>query len=256
MLKKAAIFTSLLALLFAVWTDRVSDYIPTAVSKFFIQSSQSPPTEVLLTMQELQLYNGKGRPELYLSILGEVFDVTKGAKHYGPGCQYNFFIGKDASRNFITGKFNEEDESDLVADLSHDNLLSLKKWQQFYRKEYTKVGKLIGTYYDKNGQLTPQGKVVKNRMKAARQQERDEDLQKRIFPPCNVEWSQESGTRVWCTELSGGISRGWIGVPRQLYEAGSKSYRCACISDENKELGSIREYEGCEATSTSCFIKT
>ncbi|CAH2003016.1 unnamed protein product [Acanthoscelides obtectus] len=256
MLKKAVIFTSLLVLLFAVWTDKASDFLPAVIRQFFIQRSPAQPSrEVLLTLEELQLYNGKDRPELYLSILGEVFDVTKGAKHYGDGCQYNFFVGKDASRNFITGNFNDEDASDQVADLSHDKLLSLKQWKQFYRKHYTKVGKLIGTYYDENGQLTPHGKVVKDRIKAAKQKEKDADLQKRIFPPCNLEWTQETGTRVWCTELSGGISRDWVGVPRQLYEPGSKSYRCACISDENKELGSIKEYDDCDPTSTSCFIK-
>lgn len=30
---------------------------------------------------------------LYLSILGQVFDVTKGDKHYGPGGNYHAFTG-------------------------------------------------------------------------------------------------------------------------------------------------------------------
>lgn len=42
-----------------------------------------------------------------LSILGEVFDVSKGAKHYGRGGGYQGFTGRDASRAFVTGDFTE-----------------------------------------------------------------------------------------------------------------------------------------------------
>jgi cytochrome b involved in lipid metabolism len=42
---------------------------------------------------------------LYLSILGSVYDVSKGAKHYAPGGSYAFFTGIDGSRAFITGDF-------------------------------------------------------------------------------------------------------------------------------------------------------
>lgn len=41
------------------------------------------------------------------SILGEVFDVTKGKKHYGKGGSYEFFTGKDASRSFVSGDFSQ-----------------------------------------------------------------------------------------------------------------------------------------------------
>lgn len=43
---------------------------------------------------ELAKYDGsEGSKGIYLSILGQVFDVTKGAKHYGPGGSYNIFVG-------------------------------------------------------------------------------------------------------------------------------------------------------------------
>lgn len=41
------------------------------------------------------------------SILGEVFDVSNGAKHYGKGGAYEGFAGKDASRSFVSGDFTE-----------------------------------------------------------------------------------------------------------------------------------------------------
>lgn len=41
------------------------------------------------------------------SILGEVFDVSKGEKYYGKKGAYKGFVGRDASRAFITGDFSE-----------------------------------------------------------------------------------------------------------------------------------------------------
>lgn len=38
-----------------------------------------------------------------LAILGQVFDVTKGRRHYGKDGGYSFFAGKDASRAYVTG---------------------------------------------------------------------------------------------------------------------------------------------------------
>lgn len=48
----------------------------------------------LLTRAELSLYDGnEGSKGLYLAILGQVFDVHKGHKHYGPGGAYHFMAG-------------------------------------------------------------------------------------------------------------------------------------------------------------------
>lgn len=50
----------------------------------------------VFTKHELANYNGdKNSPGLYLSILGSVYDVEKGRKHYGPGCAYSYFVGKN-----------------------------------------------------------------------------------------------------------------------------------------------------------------
>lgn len=61
---------------------------------------------------------------------------------------------------------------------------------------------------------------------------------------------------------SGGIERDWIGVPRKLYVPGANSYRCACVNKSNLNNDNIEmsqylvEYEGCEANSNTCYIKT
>lgn len=46
----------------------------------------------IFTTSELKQYTNL-ESGLYLSILGQVFDVTKGKKHYGPGGNYHAFIG-------------------------------------------------------------------------------------------------------------------------------------------------------------------
>lgn len=44
-------------------------------------------------------------PAVHVALLGSVYDVTSGAKHYGPGGAYSFFAGKDATRAFGTGEY-------------------------------------------------------------------------------------------------------------------------------------------------------
>lgn len=48
------------------------------------------PKDRLFTLNELERYRG----QVYLAILGQVFDVTKGSKHYRPGGTYHFFTGE------------------------------------------------------------------------------------------------------------------------------------------------------------------
>ncbi len=42
---------------------------------------------------------------LRLALLGEVFDVTAGRRHYGADGDYKFFAGIDGSRAFVTGVY-------------------------------------------------------------------------------------------------------------------------------------------------------
>lgn len=61
--------------------------------KFGNESNPGPPVR-LLSSRELSLYDGEeGSKGLYLAILGQVFDVHKGNRHYGPGGAYHFMAG-------------------------------------------------------------------------------------------------------------------------------------------------------------------
>jgi predicted heme/steroid binding protein len=63
----------------------------------------SPAKQGRYTPEELAQYDGRDPSKpLLLSIMGRVYDVTKGYDKYGPGKSYHFFTGKDATRSFIT----------------------------------------------------------------------------------------------------------------------------------------------------------
>jgi predicted heme/steroid binding protein len=58
---------------------------------------------VLSKAQLAQADGSDGRP-VYLSILGDVFDVSSKPEFYGKGSGYHHFVGTDGSRAFVTGR--------------------------------------------------------------------------------------------------------------------------------------------------------
>ncbi|KAL2809314.1 cytochrome b5-like heme/steroid binding domain-containing protein [Aspergillus granulosus] len=70
---------------------------------------------ILLTPAELSLYDGTN-PSLpiYVAVNGTIFDVSANPGMYGPGGSYHFFAGRDATRAFVTGCFQEDLTDDLT----------------------------------------------------------------------------------------------------------------------------------------------
>ena len=60
---------------------------------------------------------------------------------------------------------------------------------------------------------------------------------------------------VWCTLKSGGVTRDWVGVPRQLATAGGKS-RCACVPRSRSNTPELTPYKGCALDSERCQVQT
>ncbi|KAA8651432.1 hypothetical protein EYZ11_006027 [Aspergillus tanneri] len=133
---------------------------------------------LLLTPEQLTPYDGSD-PSLpiYLAVNGSIFDVSANPLVYGPGGSYNFFTGRDATRAFVTGCFQEDLTSDMtgveemfmpVDDPEEDKTLSsgekktrreqdvrlartkvqkhVQHWENFFRnhKKYFEVGKVVG----------------------------------------------------------------------------------------------------------------
>ncbi|KAI4724039.1 cytochrome b5 [Aureobasidium sp. EXF-10728] len=69
---------------------------------------------VYLTDEELKAYDGRDASKpVYIALNGTIYDVSAGRQTYGPGGSYNFFAGRDATRAFITGCFQEDLTPDI-----------------------------------------------------------------------------------------------------------------------------------------------
>lgn len=223
-----------------------------------VNSKSSHQLPTLFTRAFLSEFNGLNGKPIYLGILGKVYDVSKGYKHYGPNGAYNYFAGRDASIAFITGEFDHyiDDEADDVLKLTNDNdLYSLDKWQQFYDTDYTFVGHVIGRFYNNKGKTTKYYELFNNRLQQIKMRKIVEQEIKQKYPDCNLEWTPSSGTHVWCDKQSGGNRRNWVGVPRKLYEIGSNIFRCACIHEDDLQNNDvmIKSYENCDKNSHECY---
>lgn len=220
-----------------------------------VKATTSTNRKDLFTKEDLKRYDGSN-PDLpiYLAIIGEVFDVTKGMQHYGPGGGYAFFAGVDGTRAFITGEFNESGLIESVEGLELSQVNDIQGWRDFYHKDYLYKGKLIGHYYDERGRPT----ANRARFLELLKQHQAKDLVKKNwetkYPGCNSKWSQNEGSEVWCADQSGGITRGWAGVPR-AYVGPEHPQRCVCIDE--RRLGTVDEndflvYPGCDPLSPLC----
>jgi len=209
--------------------------------------------EKLWTAEELKPYDGsdEGQPIL-LALIGEVFDVSKGKKHYGKGGGYNGFTGKDGSRAFVTGTFTPEGLVPDTAGLKHTELNSIHDWLLFYRKDYIVCGKLVGHYYDAKGGPTEARRGWDRDLVAAGKAKKKDEDEKQEWPACNSKWSQNDGRSVWCEELSGGIKRNWAGVPRRMFKQSSNEERCVCVEEKRLSDPRLRLYDGCSPASYIC----
>ncbi|XP_054482314.1 neuferricin [Anoplopoma fimbria] len=247
-----ALMNSMLGYVFVAFLALAVVFIP-----FGTGPDEGPPLR-LLSRTELSLHDGEeGSKGLQLAILGQVFDVLKGHKHYGPGGAYHCMAGKDASLAFITGDFTESGVTDDVSSLSPLQVMALYDWLAFYERDYQSVGLLIGRFYSENGQPTEALLQAQASLAEGQRIKTQSEAERVHFPACNSEWSAARGGRVWCSTRSGGVERGWTGVPRKLFSPGSSGVRCVCVEDPSaaEEDPNLQKYDGCPPHAESCSVE-
>ncbi|KAL6259215.1 hypothetical protein P5V15_009135 [Pogonomyrmex californicus] len=97
------------------------------------------------TIEELTKYDGKGPDgRILVAVNGSVYDVTRGAKFYGPGGPYEAFGGRDASRALARFAVDAAtDKYDDLSDLNTTEMNSIKEWEEQFKERYDYVGKLL-----------------------------------------------------------------------------------------------------------------
>ncbi|KAB1266486.1 Neuferricin [Camelus dromedarius] len=254
-----------------LWLCLAAAAVAVAVMATRLMGWWSPRADFRLFIpEELARYRGRpGDPGLYLALLGRIYDVSSGRKHYGPGAHYSGFAGRDASRAFVTGDYSAAGLVDDVSDLSPSEMLTLQNWLSFYEKNYEFIGRVIGRFYGEDGLPTPELTQVDAMITKGLEANKQELKEKQKFPPCNVEWSSARGSRFWCSQQSGGVIRDWIGVPRKLFKPGAKEPHCVCVrttgppSDQTPDNPTHRnrgdldhpnlgEYTGCPPLAITC----
>ena len=132
----------LAALLFLSFHLTLSWLFTRSLTFGLYRPASSPRT---FTASELSQYDGRDGGPIYLAILGDVFDVSTGRKYYGQQGGYSVFAGRDGSRAFITGCFDEQGAVPDVRGLSERELDSLRRWRDFYAEHdtYRYVGKIL-----------------------------------------------------------------------------------------------------------------
>jgi hypothetical protein len=216
--------------------------------RFYINTNNTSQQRLFST-QELALFNGtdQGLPIL-LGILGSVFDVTKGKTHYGLGGGYNHFAGRDASRAFVSGNFTGDGLTDSLHGLSNTEVKSVVDWRDFYLRSYKYVGKLVGRYYDSQGNPTKYLKGVEAKAARGAQLLEKQKIEEAKQPSCSSRWSQDEGGEVWCD----------VGYPRlvqrplEIALTGKMSKRCACFEKSQLDQPGLEVYEGCDYLANRC----
>jgi membrane-associated progesterone receptor component len=92
---------------------------------------------------EQDIPEGYAAAPIYVAVKGRVFDVSfGGVSHYGKGCGYHIFAGRDASRALAKMSFEQEHlDHPAISDLTPDERKVLDDWTiRFEKKGYCVVG--------------------------------------------------------------------------------------------------------------------
>ncbi|KAF8134467.1 cytochrome b5-like heme/steroid binding domain-containing protein [Boletus edulis] len=95
------------------------------------------------TLGQLAEYDGSDASKpIYVSIKGDVFDVTRKRDVYGHGGSYNIFAGKDGSKGLGMSSLTPEDAVPDYSALPENERKVLDDWHSFFTKRYNIVGRV------------------------------------------------------------------------------------------------------------------
>ncbi|GMP40584.1 hypothetical protein CsSME_00010965 [Camellia sinensis var. sinensis] len=162
----------------------------------------------------------------------------------------NFDDPRDASRAFVSGNFTGDGLTDSMHGLSSTEVKSVVDWRDFYFKTYIFVGKLVGRYYDSEGNPTKYLKGVEAKAARGAQLMEKQKNEEAKLPSCNSRWSQDTGSEVWCHN---GYPR-LIQKPLEMAITGKVSKRCACFIEEELNQPGLEVYSGCDHFAKLCRL--
>ncbi|KXS96537.1 hypothetical protein AC579_4613 [Pseudocercospora musae] len=118
---------------FASWVNEKYPWIDTSLNRprssapILGAQAQEVTGKISLTEEELKAYDGTD-PEkpIYLGINGTIFDVSASPAFYGPGGHYNHFVGKDATRAWVTECWDEPEQ--FTWRMEDVEVMFLPKW--------------------------------------------------------------------------------------------------------------------------------
>ncbi|PWZ05332.1 Membrane-associated progesterone-binding protein 4 [Zea mays] len=140
--------------------------------------------------------------------------------------------------------------TDSLQGLSSSEVNSIVDWRKFYFERYIFAGKLIGHYYDSQGNPTKYLKGVEMKAKRGAQLLEKQKSDEAKIPGCNSKWSQQEGGEVWCDT---GYPR-LVRRPGDIALTGQVSQRCACFQENELDKAGLVVYEGCDYLSQSCKV--
>ena len=157
----------------------------------------------LFTRQQM-----KDSEEIYLSILGRVYDVSSGASFYGEGGSYEFLSRTDATKAFATGDFINDITDDLEG-LGDEAITAIDSWLSFFDKsKYPFVRYLedsafvnagVGDGVNGKGNLNVDEAKAFIDFKARAKEGELNNQKKKDAEQCHVEMDiEKNSSEIWC----------------------------------------------------------
>lgn len=114
-----------------------------------------------LTLEELRQYDGTNEEgRVFISVCGEIYDVTKGTRFYGPGAPYANLAGRDATRALALFDVEAVKNTwDDYSDLSVQQMSNVTEWIEQFKEKYDYIGKLVKTEAEKSTPVQPDDEI-------------------------------------------------------------------------------------------------